>query len=192
MEFAGLLFPLCGAMLLLLLLAKLIAGNADRDRQARTTESGRIEFAPNRRSFWGVYLFIGCFGFVVVADLVHGITSVVDLAVPAACTGFVLLLLMAFPATIVADDKGIEQIYWMRSRKRIAWTELRKVDVDEKRGEVKISSKSGVRVVHGRQLPDRARLLRELDEHCTEKLVPAIQVPEASASDPAAKRALSA
>jgi len=177
MEFAGLLIPFCGAILLLLLLAKLIAGDADRGREARATDGGRIEFAPNRRSYWGVYLFIGCFGFVLIANLVRGIRSTADLAVPAACIGFVALLLMAFPATIVADDKGIEQIYWLRRRRRIAWTEIRKVDVNEKHGEVKIASKSGVKIMHTRQLPDRTRLLKELDEHCTEKLVPAVAEP---------------
>lgn len=173
MEFAGLVFPLCGAMLLLVLLAMLIAGTADRDREAHTTEGGRIEFAPNPRGFWGVYVFIACFGFVVVANLARGISSAADLAIPAACIGFVLLLLMAFPATIITDDKGLEQVYWLRRHKRIAWTEVRKVDVNEKRGEVKISSKSGVKIMHTRQLADRTRLLQELDEHCTEKLVPA-------------------
>ena len=173
MEFVGLFIPLCGAALLLLLLAKLIAGNADRGREARPAEGGGIEFAPNRRSYWGVYVFCACFGFVIVASLVRGLRSTVDLVVPVACIGFVLLLLAAFPATIVADDKGLEQVYWLRGRKRIAWKEVGKVNVNEKSGDVEISSKSGVKILHARQLPDRTRLLKELDEHCTEKLVPA-------------------
>lgn len=175
--------------MLLLFLAKLIGGAADRNREARTTENGQVEFAPNRRSFWGVYAFIGCFGFVTIGNLSHGIQSLADLAVPLACVGIVVLLLMAFPATIVADDKGLEQIFWLRGRRRIAWNEIRKVDVNDRRSEVKISSRTGVKILHSRQLPDRARMLKELDGHCTTKLVPAVAEPEPEAlamSGPAA------
>ena len=189
MDFVGMLYPLCGAMLFLLLLAKLIAGNADRGREARATEDGRIEFAPNRRSYWGAYVFCATFILVAIVSLARGPRSIADLTVPVACIGFVLLLLVAFPATIVADDKGLEQIFWLR-RKRIAWKEVGKVDVNEKSGEVKIAGKSGVKILHARQLPDRARLLKELDEHCTERLVPAPPAPATLAmSGSAAKSA---
>jgi hypothetical protein len=164
--------PLLGAIAVLMVLAKLIVSAADDDRNATETD-GRLEFAPNRRSFWSIYAFIAFLGYVIVAGLVGGIRSSMDLIAPVCCAGFITLLTMAFPGTIVADQDGLEQRYWLRGRKRIAWKDVAKVTVDEKRGEVKIRGKLGVTILHARQLPDRARLLDELHKRCTETLVPA-------------------
>ncbi len=111
MEFLGLFIPLGGAALVLLLLARLIAGKADKGREAAQIAAGHLEFRPNRRSYWGVYLFVACFGFTAIASLVHAARSSANLAVSATLIGFVLLLLMAFPATIVADEQGLEQVW---------------------------------------------------------------------------------
>ena len=89
---------------------------------------------------------------------------------------------MAFPATIVADEKGLEQIFWLRGRKRIAWNEVAKSTVDEKSGEVKITSKSGVKIVHTRQLPDRTRLLAAIESHSAER-IPVVPVPAQTRSE---------
>jgi hypothetical protein len=187
MDFVGFFLPQIGALLLLLLLAKMIAGKADEGREART-EGGRIEFTPNRRSFWAVYVFIASIAYVVLASLLQGLKSGVSLAVPAIGIGFVLFLLMAFPATIVVDDEGMEQVFWLRGRKRIAWRDVSKSTVIEKTGEVKITSKSGVKIVHTRQLPDRARLLAEVENHSRESVpvAPPVQVAELVVSGPAA------
>jgi hypothetical protein len=172
MEPLKVFFPLFAVVVVLMVLAKLIVSAAD-DRNATETD-GRLEFAPNRRSFWGIYAFIAFLGYVIVGGLASGIRSGLDLIVPLFCTGFIALLTMAFPGTIVADQDGLEQKYWLRGSNRIAWKDVAKVTVDEKRDEVKISSKQGVKIVHARQLPDRARLLNELHERCTETLVPAV------------------
>jgi hypothetical protein len=173
MEPLKVFFPLFAVVVVLMVLAKLIVSPADDERNVAET-GGRFEFTPNRRSFWGIYLFIAFLSYVVVAGVVSGIRSSADLIAPLCCAGFITLLSMAFPGTIVADQDGIEQRYWLRGRKRIAWKDVAKVTVDEKRGEVKISSKQGVKIVHARQLPDRARLLNELHERCTETMVPAV------------------
>jgi hypothetical protein len=111
----------------------------------------------------------------VVANVVVGIRSSADLAAPAFCIAFVILLLSAFPGTIRIDKNGIEQLYWLRGRKRIAWNEISKVTTDEKRGEVKIKGRNGTKIHFARQLPDRTRLLAELEKHDGEKM--AVQVP---------------
>src|ERR1035441_4942396 len=69
MNLTGLLIPLFFAVAVLLVLAKLIVSGADEDRQATETEGGQLEFTPNRRSFWGVYLFLACLAYVGVADV---------------------------------------------------------------------------------------------------------------------------
>ncbi|MGA2726675.1 MAG: hypothetical protein ABSE96_02610 [Terracidiphilus sp.] len=175
MNFMQLFIPLLFAITVLLLLAKLIVSGADEDRQATETEGGKLAFTPNRRSFWGVYLFLGCLAYVMVADVVSGIKSSTDLATPAFCLAFFILILSAFPGTILIDKDGIEQVYWLRGRKRIAWNEISKVTPDEKRGEVKIKGRNGTKIHFARQLPDRTRLLAELEKHSGEKR--AAQVP---------------
>jgi len=60
MNLTGLLIPLFFAVGVLLVLAKLIVSGADEDRRAIETESEKLEFTPNRRSYWGVYLFLAC------------------------------------------------------------------------------------------------------------------------------------
>jgi len=52
MNLMGLFIPLFFAIAVLLVLAKLIVSGADEDRQATETESGQLEFTPNRRSYW--------------------------------------------------------------------------------------------------------------------------------------------
>jgi hypothetical protein len=168
MDLIAFFVPQIGAMLVLLLLAKLIAGKADFGREART-EGGRTLFEPNRRSFYGVYLFIAAVAYVVVVTVVRASGSA--FAVASIASGFVLFLLMAFPATIVTDENGIEQNFWLRGRKRIAWTDVTKYAVDEKTGELKIASKTGVKIMHTRQLPDRDRLLAEVQRRAIERTV---------------------
>lgn len=171
MELVRMFLPLLAVIVVLMVLAKLIVSAAD-DRNA-TEVDGRLEFAPNRRSFWAIYAFIAFLSYVIVGGLASGFRSGMDLIAPLFCAGFIALLMIAFPGTIVADQDGIEQRYWLRGRKHIAWKDVATVTVDEKRGEVKIGSKLGVKIVHARQLPDRARLLNELHKRCTETLVPA-------------------
>jgi len=186
MEFLGLFIPLGGAALVLLLLARLIAGTADKGREAAQIAAGHLEFRPNRRSYWGVYLFIACFVFTAIVNLVHAARSSANLAVAGTLIGFVLLLLMAFPATIVADEQGLEQVYWLRGRKRIAWKEVSSVYTDEKTGEVIIIGRSGVKIVHTRQLPAKETLLAEVEKHHTERAAATVAPPAFAMSGPAA------
>jgi hypothetical protein len=162
--------PLLGALVILFVLARLIVSAADDERQAQETGDGGLEFTPNRRSFWGVYLFVAFMAYVLVASLFNGIKSPMDLLPAGLSLCFILLLLAAFPGSIRADQNGVEQAYWLRGRKRIAWSNVVRVTVNEKKIELKISGKGGTKILHSRQLPDRARLIDELRKHCNEKL----------------------
>lgn len=165
MDLLGMFLPLIFAALVLLVLATLIVSGADVNRTAPETDGGKIQFLPNRRSYFGVYLFVGFLSYVAIVSVFNGLRSQSDLISPLSCIGFVAMMLAAFPASIVADENGIEQVYWLRSTKRIAWNDISSVEVNEKKREIKIKSKSGVKIVHSRQLPDRARFLSELEKH---------------------------
>ena len=171
MDLLSLFLPLIIAGLVLLLLAKLIISEAGASRTAFEAIGGKIEFMPNRRSYFGVYLFVGLLTYAAIAALVTGLRTQIDLISPVCCLGFVALMLAAFPAAIVADENGIEQVYWLHGRKRIAWKDIASVEVNEKKHEVRIRSKNGVQIVHARQLPDRGRLLAELEKHAPERAV---------------------
>jgi hypothetical protein len=158
----------------LLLLGRLIVGEADEDRKAVESGDGKLLFTPNRRSYWGVYLFAALLGYVLLASLVSGIKS--GLAPAAICAGFIILLLAAFPGGIATDDQGISQTYWLRGEKRIAWSDVRSVTLNEKKREVRISG-GGKKVLHARQLPDRERLIEVLKTYCPDKLPGAAPAP---------------
>ncbi|HSZ16549.1 MAG TPA: hypothetical protein VK764_05575 [Terracidiphilus sp.] len=168
MNLMGMFLPFMGAFVVLLVLSRLIVSAADEERKALETENGRLEFNPNRRGYWGVYLFIACLGYVVLASFLNGIKS--GIAPAFFCAGFIALLLLAFPGSVIVDKNGLGQIYWLRGEKRIAWSDVSKVSLDEKKREVTIVGKFGTKIVHTRQLPDRERLLQELKSHCSEKL----------------------
>jgi hypothetical protein len=170
MDVVGTFTPLLVSLLILFVLSRLIVSGADEDRQAQETGNGSIEFTPNRRSYWGVYLFIAFMAYIALASLFTGIKGPMDLLPAFFSAGFILLLLAAFPGSLVADEQGLEQAYWLRGRKRIAWKDVTRIAVNEKKGEVRISGKGGTKVLHSRQLPDRARLIEELRKHCNEKL----------------------
>jgi Bacterial PH domain len=174
MDLMSMFLPLILAAIVLLLLAKLIVSDADGSRTASEVISGKIEFVPNRRSYFGVYLFVGFLTYVAVAGLVTGLRTQLDLISPLSCVGFVAIILAAFPASIVVDANGVEQVYWLRGRRRIAWKDIVSVDVNEKKHEVRIKGKNRVKIVHTRLLPDRSRLLAELDKHASERALVAV------------------
>jgi hypothetical protein len=158
------------SLVILFVLSRLIISEADEHRQAQESGDGSLEFTPNRRSYWGVYLFIVFMAYVAVSSLFAGIKAATDLLPAFLSVSFILLLLAAFPGTIRADEKGLEQAYWLRGRKSVAWNEVWRITVNEKKSEVKIVAKSGKKILHSRQLPDRARLIEELRKRCNEKL----------------------
>ena len=157
----------------LLILGKLIVSEAGEERKAVDGEAGKVEFTPNRRSYWGVYLFLTLLGYVAIASLILGPRA--GLAPASMCSGFILFLLAAFPGSIVADQDGVAQVYWLRGQKRIPWKDVKAVILNEKKHEIRIIGRNGIKILHARQLPDPERLLDLLKEHAADKLPGAAQ-----------------
>jgi hypothetical protein len=171
MNLVGMLLPFVVVILLLLVLSRLIVREAGAGRLAEELSGGTLQFAPNPSAYWAVYLFIASLAYLVIEGVL-GIIETGNGWIPAVlCTGFILLLLSSFPGSIVADNKGLTQSYWLSGRRNIAWDDVWAVSVEEKNGRVTVKSKrSGAKIVHTRQLPDRARLLAELQTHCPDRM----------------------
>jgi hypothetical protein len=162
--------PILCAILLVWVLSRLIVSKADEDRQAREVGNGQIEFAPNRRSYWGVYLFVAFLAYVTLSMVVNGLKEPGNLIGAGLCTVLALIVLAAFPGSILVSGDGVRQVYWLWKNKRVDWKDVARIAVDEKQGTVTITGARGTKIVHTRQLPDRTRLLEELQKHCGEKL----------------------
>ncbi|MGA7857393.1 MAG: hypothetical protein WCA11_05685 [Terracidiphilus sp.] len=160
------ILPLFCSIVLCWIAALLVVSEADKDRPARETESGRIEFLPNRRSYWGIYVIIAVLSYPIAAGFISAVGSGTGAWLVSLCMGFILLLLISFPGSIILTAEGLEQNYWVGRRKRIAWNDVVGFEIDKKGKKVTIRAKNGPKIVHTRQLPDRERLMTELEIHC--------------------------
>lgn len=175
MIFLRILGPLVAFILLYLVASWLTISTADKERQARETARGP-EFEPNHRSFWGAYMLLAIMSYPVVSLAVSGFNSTISLWFVGFCILFMFLLLVAYPGSITATGEGLEQRFWLGRLKRIAWKDVANISVDEKKKRVTIASTQRVKIVHARQLPDKARLFAELQSHCPDKMpAPAAQ-----------------
>ena len=170
MNLMGIVIPFFCAFALLAVLAQMVVSKADGNRKALEGEDGRVEFRPNRRGYWGAYIFLGCLGYVVLVSLYDAIHSIMNLIPALASAGFILLILRAFPSAIVIDAAGIEQMFWLPVHKRIAWNEVAAITANERKHEIGIRGKNGVKVLYSRQLPDWGRFVEELRRRCPAKL----------------------
>jgi hypothetical protein len=182
MNAVGVALPFLSVILLLLVLSRLIVREAGASRQAEELSGGTLEFAPNQSAFWGVYLFIACLAFLVIESIVGLIETGNGLVPAVLCIGFILLLLSSFPGSIIADSNGLAQSYWLTGSRRIPWDDVWSVSVEEKRGRITIQSKHSTKIVHTRQLPDRTRLLSELQSHCPDRMPGARRIVSAPVS----------
>lgn len=159
------------------LLSRQIVREAGSDRTARQLPGGGLEFAMDQRALVASVLFIGAFAVVGVGGTISALISHASLVFPLVCLGFTLLMLRVLPGTIVLSEQGLEQRYWLAKAKRVGWDQVRDVAVQQKQGLVTIRSKSGAKIQHTRQLPDRASLLAELEARCPDKMPRAIEKP---------------
>jgi hypothetical protein len=161
--------PMVGMIVLVWVLARIIVSPARASRTARPVD-GQLEFAPNRKNFVATPMF--------VAFLVYLGVTMYESKMPSGIsmfgTGFWLVLaaviLTAFPATILANDEGLKQVYWFWKPRRIAWKDISAVTFDEKKQKLTIKGQGGTKIVHTRQLPDRARLIAEIEKHSDGKV----------------------
>lgn len=152
------------------LLSRQIVREADSNRTAHPLPGGGLEFAVDRRAFLAIYVFLGVFGFLGVGGTISALIQHANAVFPLVCLGFAVLLLRVLPGTIVLNEQGLEQKFWLAAVRRIGWDQVRDVAVQQKQGLVTIRGKNGTKIQHPRQLPDRARLLAELEARCPDKM----------------------
>jgi hypothetical protein len=157
-------------------LSRQIVREADSGRTARPLSEGGLEFAADQRAFLAMYIFLGVFAVIGVGGTISALISHASLLFPLVCLGFTLLLLRVLPGTIVLSTEGLEQRFWLAKVTRIGWSQVREIAVRHEKGLVTIRSKSGTKIEHTRQLPDRARLLAELEARCPEKMPRPVEI----------------
>jgi hypothetical protein len=133
--------------------------------RARQLDGGQIEFSPARiaLSSWLVVLgglvFIGCRLMLRAGGHLAPFASGFLF-----CVGVVYFLTMGLPGKIVIDDRQIAQTFWLgASETRILWDEIE--EVQEQRHAISIVAPGNRKIVHWSILPDRPRLLREIELH---------------------------
>lgn len=177
--------PLFLAMAFLWVAARLIVAAADGDRDARVSGDS-IYFEPNRRNFWGIYMFAAGMAYGAIAALVSGLNSVSGILTFAFCLGFAFLIFAVFPGAIVLSPNGLEQRYWLAKTKKIGWSEVKRIDIDEKKNTLTVYSMTGTKIQHTKILPQRERLVAELRAHCASKLPASLAPQGASVPESAA------
>ncbi|MGA8729243.1 MAG: hypothetical protein WB608_10875 [Terracidiphilus sp.] len=150
--------------------ARVAVADAARDRTAVERENGRIEFFPNRQCFWGIYVILAFISYPILMFIATGFKSATGLWLISLCSGCILLLLMSFPGSIYINADGLEQTYWVGSKKRVPWKHVAWIGIDDKKKRVTVKGSNGHKIVHTRQLPDKARFLAELRTHCPTKM----------------------
>lgn len=150
--------------------ARLAVSDAVKNRTARERLDGAIEFYVNRQNFWGVYVILALTSYPVLVFVLSGFHAPFGLWLVSLCSGCVLLLLMSFPGTIVVDGKGLEQSYFVGPPRRIQWKQVAWIIIDKKKKTITVKGLHGAKVIHSRQLPDKARFLAELQTYCPAKM----------------------
>jgi Bacterial PH domain len=147
-------------------------GDADKQRKARARQDGRIEFTPNRRSFWAWTLLVAYLIYATINQLMHIQGRALNLMVAVSLGILTVMIAFRFPGKIIVTADGLEQVSWLWRNKQIRWAEIGEINTGGKSRTVTITGADGTRIVHSRQLPDRQRLLMELKQHCGENLPP--------------------
>lgn len=162
--------PYLLAVALLVVLSRLILKEANEEQLADPLSGGGLEFAPKKTARLAMQIFIGIFGLFgllgIVSALVNGRPPIISVVFVL----FALLMARILPGSITLTEAGLEQRFWLGKAKVIAWNEVRAVAVDQKQGRVTITGATGAKIQHPRQLPDRARLLVELESRCPDKM----------------------
>jgi hypothetical protein len=150
-------------------LAWIIFGLFGNRRPARVLNGDRIEFAPHWIYIWAWLYIIGFMAWSAASSFLQSQgSSWIYL-----CFGLAALeILSDYPATIIATEEGIEQIYWFHRHKHICWKDIVEIETGLKERAVTIVGLDGTKIVHSTMLASRSRLLLELKQHCSENLPP--------------------
>jgi hypothetical protein len=162
--------PIFASILLVWVLSRLSVSTADEGRPLSETGNGQLEFAPNKRNYVGVIGLVALLVYMSVSLAIANFSSTACLLGAALWLAIALFILAVFPGSIRVSSDGLQQVYWLWKSKRIAWQDVSKILIDEKRQRVTIIDRKGTKIAHIRQLPDRARLLSEFAKYCGDKL----------------------
>ena len=163
------LFGYLAVVVVFWIASRLVISSADEGRTAQVV-AGTLEFYPNRRAYWGVYIMVAIMLYPIAMVAIKGIHSSSEVLPVLFCVGFITFLLTAYPGTIDLSPEGLKQTYWASPKMVILWKEVKEIRVEEKKQRVTIVGSNGKKIVHTRQLPDRARYLAELESHCPAKM----------------------
>jgi Bacterial PH domain len=145
-------------------------GDADKRREAKQLPTGEIEFVPNRRAFYAWPLLVSYLTYATVHWLKHLSGKPFNFLIAAGLATLTIMIATSFPSTIVVAADGLNQVSWLWENKRIRWEDIVEINTGEKSRAITITSADGTKIVHSRQLPDRARFLVEVKNHCGESL----------------------
>ena len=162
--------PLFGAIVLIWILSRIIVKPADANRKAQDAGNGQLQFLPNKSSYVAVVLFVAYLAYMSGSLIFTSLSTTMGRIGVVLWLAVALILLASFPATILLTGDGLQQVYWLRKKRNIAWADVKEIAINEKRRRVTIKGKTGAKIVHTLQLPDRARLMAELAKHCGDKL----------------------
>jgi|SRR5579871_2226763 len=172
--------PLLTIVLLVWFLARIIVSPADAGRTARQVD-GDIEFAPNKRSIVATPVFVGFLVYLGVMMFMSHLPSFVGIFGAGFWLLLAALILMTFPARLFLNNEGLKQTFWLGKTRRVGWKDVSQVLYEEKKHRLTIKGQGGTKVAHTRQLPDRARLIEELEKHCEDKVPAELRKTEVSA-----------
>lgn len=160
--------PLIGFLLVLWILSRQIVRPADESRLAEE-RGGEIEFTPNRGAVWSALLFVGVMAFLALDFLMAAPSNPRQIGLAVFCLVIMGMVLRGFPASILLSSDGVEQKYWLGPAKKIEWKQVTKIESDAKRNQLVIVGGRG-KITHTKQLPDRTRLIAELQKHCPDRM----------------------
>ena len=139
---------------------------------AKELSDGRVEFPPSQWTLMIWPLLVVYSAYRVIMRLEHRHASQADL-ISIAILGFAFLEhLISFPGTVAVTRDGLEQIYWFRKTKYVRWSEIVEINTGDKIARIEITGTDGTKIIHSKNLADRARLMLEIKQHCGDNLPP--------------------
>lgn len=170
MNLIAVLLPYFVGFIVLFALSRIVLAEADSNRPAEQLPDGRLIFAPEKMALVAMVLFVGGLGGLGIFGSVVALFNGHGLLPSLFCLAFAALLLCILPGTLTLTNEGLEQRYWAGNVKRIRWRDVTSVRIVQKEGRVVISGLGYSRIQHTRQLPDRDRLMAELQAHCPDRM----------------------
>ncbi len=144
--------------------------NAFHNRRHAKARPDRVEFAPRSMELWAWMYVVVRVCFISAAYLRHGLSEPLTFATGALLVFSSVGSTFLLPGTILVNDSGLVQVFWLWRNKKIRWSEIMEINAEKRGGAVTVFSSDQSEIVHSGRLPDRPRFLLELKTHCGEHL----------------------